>query len=348
VASRGCLDACCDTSAETAATPPSEADAATQAPFGFLTINRRRQSLVAAPAASPGGVGGVVQRVAATAAPAVPSSHWAERSSTSSNSGGSPDATIIAAGLHTHAVRDTVTVEGRDGERAVRTTDFRAVVEQLLPNGGYFVRDVLSPSKHWKHWTKIDDASRVKAYVQHMHVNLMGTMFAAPSKRDSIENRSVKNQQLAAAEAEAAAQRRVADENMRELEKETVRRKAAEMKAKTSAKAAVAANKVAMAAENTRVADAARANSTVATLVEEAVGVKTAELQAQVEALRRALVKEGAKQEGRLIQQKVQHDAEQARLLRFAMSEVDATKDTAAVEHNADLERQKQVCFDTQ
>jgi hypothetical protein len=175
---------------------------------------------------------------------------------------------------HKFAVGDEVTVEGKVGERANRTMAFPAFVEDLLPGGGYHVRRVLS-CKSRRYWVKIEDGSRVQA-----RAVLLST-------RESIEDRSGKNHQLAAAEARAEVEKCRANEREKQLERETEKRKEAERKGKSLAKAAEVEKSIRVAAENRCVADVARAQSTFASLRDEAVAAQTAHLQAEVEAVRR-------------------------------------------------------------
>jgi chorismate mutase len=145
-----------------------------------------------------------------------------------------------------------VSVEGRIGERAPRTTMFPAFIEELLPGGGYSVRHVLS-NKSRRTWTKIEDGCRVQAPL----------VFSSP--RESTEDRSHKHFQLAVAEARAKAKKcRASTREMQRLQ---------QMKR--------------VAAENKRFAEMAMVHSTFASLVEDGVAAKTAHLQTEIEAVRR-------------------------------------------------------------
>ena len=175
---------------------------------------------------------------------------------------------------HTFAVGDEVTVEGKIGERAPRTMAFPAFVQGLLPGGGYHVRRVHSSNSR-RSWVKIEDGCRVQA-----RKPLVST-------RESVEDRSCKNHQLAAAEARAEAEKRRANEQEMQLQRETEKRKEAERKAKSSAKAAAAEKSIRVAVENRCVADVARAQSTFSALLDEAVAAQTAHLQAKFEVVRR-------------------------------------------------------------
>jgi hypothetical protein len=210
----------------------------------------------------------------------------------------------IAAVSHKFVVGDEVSVEGRIGERAPRTMTFPAFVEELLPGGGYNVRRVLS-NKAKRSWVKIEDGCRVQAPV------------VLSSGRESIEDRSLKNYLLAAAEARAEEEKFRANEREMQLEREIEKRKEAERKGKLSAKEAAAEMKRRVAAENKRIAEVARTHSTFAMLVEDGVAAQTAHLQTEIEAVRR----ESAESNALVVQQLRDAQAESTAYKKRALEE---------------------------
>jgi hypothetical protein len=224
---------------------------------------------------------------------------------------------------HKYAVGDEVSVEGRIGERAPKTTTFPAFVEELLPGGGYSVRHVLS-NKSRRTWTKIEDGCRVRAPL----------VFSSP--RESIEDRSHKHFQLAVAEARAKAERCRADEREMQLEAETAKRKEAERKVKLSAKEVAVEMKRRVAAENKRIAEVAMVHSTFASLVEEGVTAKTAHLQTEIEALRREGVESNAVVAHQLREALAESTAHKKRALEEEEKRTRAESETAIAFKRAD------------